>query len=523
MGLREYHRKRDFAITPEPKGAEPKASGRSYCIQKHAATRLHYDFRLEMEGVLKSWAVPKGPSLDPADKRLAMQTEDHPIEYGDFEGIIPKGQYGGGTVLLWDRGTWEPLEDPHQGLRKGALKFRLDGEKLQGKWTLVKIKGRDRARRREDAGCSSRSATSWCGRPACTTSPRSDRRAWPPAGRWSRSRRTATACGTPTAESREKPRESRGRSGGALRARRAWPARSRRHPRRGRPRDSAPRPRESGGRHTGRAQGGAALHRQGAARHARRRAAEGRRVAARDEVRRLPDPGPAPGRQGAAAQPEREGLDRALPHRGRRRWRRSPCARRSSTARSPWCCPAARTSFQALQNALAAADQGQLAYFLFDLVHLETVSLARAPLEERKTRAEGPARHAVAGITAALQRPRDGVGAGVLRAGLHARRRRHRVEAPRRAVRAGPLEVLAQDQVPSAPGIRDRRIHRSRRLSRGPRRAAPRRPRRAAARWSSRARSAPGSPTKTLADLRRRLAALEQPQRLRSSRRALPA
>ena len=93
--------------------------------------------------MLKSWAVPKGPSLDPADKRLAMQTEDHPVEYGDFEGIIPEGQYGGGTVLLWDRGTWEPLEDPHQGLRKGALKFRLDGEKLKGKWTLVKIKGRD--------------------------------------------------------------------------------------------------------------------------------------------------------------------------------------------------------------------------------------------------------------------------------------------------------------------------------------------------------------------------------------------
>src|SRR5712691_3566151 len=143
MGLGEYHRKRDFKVTPEPRGAEKATAGRSFVIQKHAATRLHYDFRLEMEGVLKSWAVPKGPSLDPADKRLAMQTEDHPIDYGGFEGIIPAGQYGGGTVLLWDRGTWEPLEDPHQGLRKGSLKFRLDGEKLQGKWALVKIKGRD--------------------------------------------------------------------------------------------------------------------------------------------------------------------------------------------------------------------------------------------------------------------------------------------------------------------------------------------------------------------------------------------
>jgi len=143
MGLREYHRKRDFAITPEPRGEEGEPGGRSFCVQKHAATRLHYDFRLEMEGVLKSWAVPKGPSYDPADKRLAMHTEDHPLDYGDFEGVIPEGQYGGGTVLLWDRGTWEPLEDPHKGYRAGKLKFRLQGEKLTGGWTLVKIRGRD--------------------------------------------------------------------------------------------------------------------------------------------------------------------------------------------------------------------------------------------------------------------------------------------------------------------------------------------------------------------------------------------
>src|SRR5436190_21940532 len=143
MGLKEYVKKRDFAKTPEPKGAERKRAGRSYVIQKRAASNLHYDFRLELEGVLKSWAVPKGPSLDPTDKRLAMQTEDHPVDYGSFEGIIPEGQYGGGTVLLWDQGTWEPLENPHGGLRKGALKFRLDGVKLHGKWTLIKIKGRD--------------------------------------------------------------------------------------------------------------------------------------------------------------------------------------------------------------------------------------------------------------------------------------------------------------------------------------------------------------------------------------------
>ena len=142
--LDEYHRKRDFKKTPEPRGDAPvETGGFSFCIQKHAATRLHYDFRLELDGVLKSWAVPKGPSYDTAEKRLAMRTEDHPLEYGGFEGIIPKGEYGGGTVLLWDRGTWEPLEDPHAGLKKGALKFRLHGTKLQGAWTLVKIKSRE--------------------------------------------------------------------------------------------------------------------------------------------------------------------------------------------------------------------------------------------------------------------------------------------------------------------------------------------------------------------------------------------
>src|SRR5258706_222055 len=143
MGLREYHKKRDFSLTSEPRGKEAGREGRSYVIQKHAASHLHYDFRLELEGVLKSWAVPKGPSLDPSDKRLAMETEDHPVDYGSFEGIIPAGQYGGGTVVLWDRGTWTPIEDPHKGYRAGRLKFLLNGEKLHGLWTLVKTKGRD--------------------------------------------------------------------------------------------------------------------------------------------------------------------------------------------------------------------------------------------------------------------------------------------------------------------------------------------------------------------------------------------
>src|SRR5438132_1525246 len=140
MGLREYHRKRDFAKTPEPRGREAPAAGDSFVVQKHAATRLHYDFRLEMEGVLRSWAIPKGPSLDPSQARLAVQVEDHPLGYGDFEGIIPAGQYGGGTVVVWDRGHWIPDGDPVAGHRAGKLSFRLDGEKLHGAWTLVRMK-----------------------------------------------------------------------------------------------------------------------------------------------------------------------------------------------------------------------------------------------------------------------------------------------------------------------------------------------------------------------------------------------
>ena len=138
MGLREYKRKRHFSRTPEPAGIEAKRAGWSYVIQKHRASHLHYDFRLELEGVLKSWAVPKGPSLDPSVKRLAMQVEDHPVEYGSFEGIIPEGEYGGGTVMLWDRGTWEPIGDPHASYRDGRLKFTLHGEKLHGRWMLVR-------------------------------------------------------------------------------------------------------------------------------------------------------------------------------------------------------------------------------------------------------------------------------------------------------------------------------------------------------------------------------------------------
>jgi bifunctional non-homologous end joining protein LigD len=140
--LRDYRRKRDFARTPEPAGStrRPRKSRRpSFVIQKHAARQTHYDFRLEVDGVLKSWAVPRGPSLDPATKRLAVHVEDHPIEYGDFEGVIPRGEYGGGTVMVWDRGYWEPYGDAVAGYAKGDLKFILHGTKLHGRWVLVRM------------------------------------------------------------------------------------------------------------------------------------------------------------------------------------------------------------------------------------------------------------------------------------------------------------------------------------------------------------------------------------------------
>src|SRR6202451_1894744 len=156
VALEEYQRKRRFEETPEPPAKIEEKTGHRFVVQKHRATRLHYDFRLEMEGVLKSWAVPKGPSLDPADKRLAMQVEDHPVSYFDFEGIIPENNYGAGTVMVWDVGTWQPLSpvpvdgkyvpgteaEAAQMLAKGDLKFRLAGKRLKGDFALIKMRGR---------------------------------------------------------------------------------------------------------------------------------------------------------------------------------------------------------------------------------------------------------------------------------------------------------------------------------------------------------------------------------------------
>jgi len=145
MALTEYKKKRKFDKTPEPGPKEKRTrTGRMFVIQKHRATQLHYDFRLEVDGVLKSWAVPKGPSLDPTVRRLAMQVEDHPVDYAKFEGVIPAGEYGGGTVMVWDYGTYKPEDtnDVSLALRKGELKFSLNGKKLRGSWVLVRTRDR---------------------------------------------------------------------------------------------------------------------------------------------------------------------------------------------------------------------------------------------------------------------------------------------------------------------------------------------------------------------------------------------
>jgi bifunctional non-homologous end joining protein LigD len=163
MPLDDYRKKRDFSKTPEPAGVVKKHKGpaRFFCVQKHLASHLHYDFRLEHNGVLLSWAVPKGPSLDPKTKRLAMHVEDHPRDYGDFEGVIPEG-YGAGIVMLWDRGTWAPeVDDVDAALKKGDLKFTLNGYKLKGSWVLVRTSGRYPGARGSSGRSGSDDARSW--------------------------------------------------------------------------------------------------------------------------------------------------------------------------------------------------------------------------------------------------------------------------------------------------------------------------------------------------------------------------
>ncbi len=374
MALDEYRKKRDFRRTPEPRGKRaPRRGERRFVVQKHAATRLHYDFRLELEGVLKSWAVPKGPSLDPADKRLAMATEDHPIEYLDFEGIIPEGQYGGGTVMVWDRGTWTPEGNPHEGYRAGKLSFTLEGEKLRGSFTLVRTAGRD---------------------------PRRPDRSWL---LMKRADEHAVRGGTPLVDARpESVATGRGLEAIAAERDRVWeserPARS---PRAARAAPGAAKRRRApapvkidaasipGARPAplpasirpqlptlvrSAPEGDRWLHEM---------KLDGYRLLARIEPER--DPRPRSLERGRVRLLSRHGLDWTA------RFPRVAAALAELPAETALIdgeavvlLPSGASSFQELQAALGAGDDRRIVYFAFDLLHLDGFDLAPAPLEERK-------------------------------------------------------------------------------------------------------------------------------------------
>jgi bifunctional non-homologous end joining protein LigD len=330
--LETYRRKRDFDKTPEPAGKLGGGDRRRFIVQKHAASRLHYDLRLELDGVLLSWAVTKGPSLDPADKRLAVRTEDHPIDYGSFEGVIPKGEYGGGTVMLWDRGTWEPLHDPHDGLKQGKLHFRLDGERMKGGWALVRIKGRSNEKRdnwlliKEDDEIAERD------------------------GDLTGAHDTSVKTG-----------RSMDDIAAAKPARKTKPAKEE----------------PEGGTDAGAA--------QGPARHSRRCASKGARLAARTEVRRLPLPDRHRRRHGALLHTQRPRLDRPL-----RQYRAlrpgAAGGKRADRRRVVVLDENGRVSFAALQQAMKS--KATLTFFAFDLLEINGEDIRKQPQIDRKTRLE---------------------------------------------------------------------------------------------------------------------------------------
>jgi bifunctional non-homologous end joining protein LigD len=407
MPLEEYRRKRNFAVTPEPAGrAKKKDAARagkrpaaraakrtapqlSFVIQKHDASRLHYDFRLELDGVLKSWAIPKGPSLDPGEKRLAVHVEDHPIEYGDFEGVIPEGQYGGGTVLLWDRGTWEPVEDdPVRAYRAGKLKFKLHGKKLKGGWMLVRTRGRD-----GDDGKSwllfkerDASAKPGSGDAVVREHPKSVA-----------SRKSIEQIAARPPRVWQTNREEKEAKSGSVRARIRAAARK------------------------------AAAERAGAAAKGAAPAAKQRGQAAARAPRTTLDPGSLPGARKArlphdvapqlatlVAEPPRgdewlheikydgyrllcplaDGKARLLTRHGKDWSDRFPSVARAAAelpARQALVDgevvvlqPDGTTSFQALQNALSGQRAADLVYFVFDLLYLDGWDVRAAPLAERK-------------------------------------------------------------------------------------------------------------------------------------------
>ena len=316
MALDVYRKKRKFDVTPEPRGRKARDKGNRYVIQKHAATRLHYDLRLELDGVMKSWAVTRGPSLVPGEKRLAVETEDHPVEYNAFEGTIPKGEYGGGTVMIWDRGTWTPEEDPHRGLKKGHLDFSLDGEKLA-------------------RPLASRAHARPAGREAQQLAPDQGER---------RARAHGEGCRHPGGDAglrrlRPLDRGDRGREGKearlAFEQERRGQCEGRRDARRrhGRPSKASREKRSNAQAQARSASRDAALPDfvPPSLATLRDAAPSGARLGARDQVRRLPHAGAARSRQGQAADPQGARLGRKISERRGRR--RAACGRHCADRR----------------------------------------------------------------------------------------------------------------------------------------------------------------------------------------------
>ena len=440
MSLEDYDRKRDFAQTAEPGPAlKSSPAGDLFVIQKHAARRLHYDVRLELDGTLKSWAVPRGPSLDPQDKHLAVHVEDHPLDYAGFEGTIPKGQYGAGTVMVWDRGRWFPegeaVKDPAAAYREGKLKFRLEGEKLHGGWMLLRLKPRpgDHAenwllfKERDDEAREGADAAITIARPDSVLSGRSLEQiaADAEAGTGGGGSQAASAAPVDLAE---------------MPGARAAPLPARLAPQLATLVAEAPT-------------GDDWLHEI---------KYDGYRVMCRLE----------------------EGKARLLTRRGAD-WtshfpsllgavERIPARSAILDGEVVFVQPDGRTSFPKLASALqsGADEEGGIVYYVFDLIYLDGYDLTGVPLFRAQGGAAPVAGWVSAGRPGAVCGACAGPREGVLQRDLRTRPRGGDRQAPRRPVPAGPRARLAQGQVHPPPGVRDRRVHGARRRPRRYRRAA---------------------------------------------------
>ena len=452
--LTTYRKKRDFEKTAEPSGRGKVASSkeRRFVIQKHAATRLHYDLRLEFDGVFKSWAVTRGPSLDPHDKRLAVEVEDHPLDYGDFEGTIPKGQYGGGTVQLWDRGTWHS-DDPEKGFKKGDLKFTLDGDKLHGSWVLVRM--------RHDRNGGGR--TNWL------LIKHRDEFAKEGEDNNILDEDRSVASG----RSMEEIAEGKGRApkpfmtvkSGRAKADAVW------HSNRG----EAAEARAANGKGIGRRCEGEAGRGQGERQESRRDAgfrgaaalrfgrpsAQRRRLVPRDQVRRLSRAIAGRGRRGGAQDPQGAGLDRQISGNRERRQRAAGHAdrRRDRGARPRW-----RAGFlDAAGGDFRRQDRSS------DLLCVRSAVCRRRGSAPRAARRSQGAVEADAGGTD----QRQGKGSGNVdplcrtfrkrrrchpAIGLQAGTGRHRFQEAQRSLSVRPLRQLDQGQMPRRAGSRARRL-----------------------------------------------------------------